>query len=57
MRLILYMLVRYDSQAIDFDVALVRLKTTQESILRPLCLPTISFDSGAFCVIAGKLKK
>ncbi|CAK8697276.1 uncharacterized protein LOC143451751 [Clavelina lepadiformis] len=45
---------RYDSQAVDFDIALVKLaRPVRSSKLTPLCLPSTSFNAGSYCVIAG----
>ena len=48
---------RYDSLAVDFDVAMLRLEgSSRSSSIEHLCLPPSSFDTGAFCVIAGNFK-
>uniref|UniRef100_H2ZGI0 Peptidase S1 domain-containing protein n=1 Tax=Ciona savignyi TaxID=51511 RepID=H2ZGI0_CIOSA len=45
---------RYNAEAVDFDIALVKLGGRVRSFnAEPLCLPTFDIDPGSYCVIAG----
>uniref|UniRef100_F6YJ36 Peptidase S1 domain-containing protein n=1 Tax=Ciona intestinalis TaxID=7719 RepID=F6YJ36_CIOIN len=49
-----YIHPRYNPEAVDFDIALVKLNGRVRSFnAEPLCLPTFDIDPGSYCVIAG----